>query len=425
MTEYLPRISDDLIERKLQGLGAVVIVGSKWCGKTTSAKTKANSMLSLSSALEAKKARIILENNPSKILSLPAPLLIDEWQTIPEIWDEVRTEVDERNSVGQFILTGSAVPPDLSSLTLHTGTGRFGWIRMRPMSLYESKDSSGEVCLQDLFSGVERIYGENNIDIDKLCYLICRGGWPHSLFVSEQSSLDIPFDYLEGVISSDVSRVDGISRKPDRVRNLLRSYARNQGTQVSLEVLRKDIINIDSKPWDTETISAYLNALRQIFVIEDVQAWNPNLRSKSAIRTSDTRYFVDPSIASASLAIGPNDLINDINTLGFFLETLCIRDLRVYAENLNGSVYHYRDNKGLECDAVIHLRDGSYGLIEIKLGGETLIDEGAKNLLKLARNIDTTKMKKPSFLMVLTGLGSIAYKRDDGIFVVPVGCLKN
>ena len=425
MNEYLPRISDSLIERKLQSLGAVVIVGPKWCGKTTSAKIKANSVLSLSSTLEVKRARIILENNPSKILSSPTPLLIDEWQTIPEIWDEVRTKVDERNAVGQFILTGSAVPPNLNSLTLHSGTGRFGWIKMRPMSLYESKDSSGEISLQDLFLGKEQIYGENNIDIDKLCYLICRGGWPHSLFVDEQSSLDIPFDYIEGVISSDVSRVDGINRKPDRVRSLLRSYARNQGNQANLEVLKQEMENNDSKSLEAETLSSYLNALRQIFVIEDVQAWNPNLRSKCAIRTSDTRYFIDPSIASASLGIGPNDLINDINTLGFFLETLCIRDLRVYAESLNGNIYHYRDNKGLECDAVIHLRNGSYGLIEIKLGGETLIEEGSKNLLKLSKNIDTTKMKKPSFLMILTGLGSIAYRRKDGVFVVPIGCLKN
>lgn len=238
-------------------------------------------------------------------------------------------------------------------------------------------------------------------------------------------ALEQAFDYYDAVVSSDISRVDGVKRESIRVKNLMRSYARNIGSQASIETLRNDIVNNDSFSLDSDTVFSYINALKKIFVIEDVPAWNPNLRSKTAIRSSDTRYFIDPSIATASLGIGPSDLINDLNTFGLVFENLCVRDLRVYAESINGSLYHYRDSSSLECDAVIHLRNGDYGLIEIKLGGDMLIEEGATNLIKLKDKLDTTKMKRPSFLMILTATGNYAYKRKDDIYVVPIGCLKN
>ena len=425
VNRYIRRLSDEILERKLKGLGAVVIVGSKWCGKTTSAKQVAGSVVSFATEREAESGRIILENRPSALFDKETPILIDEWQVIPSVWDEVRKEVDERSLPGQFILTGSAVPPNLDEHTLHSGTGRFSWLRMRPMSLYESGDSDGAVSIKELFDSNDGIYAKNRVDIASLCFLICRGGWPYSLSLDAEIALDVPNDYTEGVINSDVSRVDGVNRNPERTRNILRSYARNQGTHISLDVIRNDIKENGSKEIDTLTIQSYLNALRRIFVIEDVKAWNPNLRSKRVVRVSDTRYFVDPSIATAVLNIGPGDLENDLNTLGLFLETLCIRDLRVYAQSLGGDIFHYLDNKGLECDAVMHLRDGRYALIEIKLGGQTLIEKGAATLKKLREEIDTTRMKSPSFLMVLTGLGDCAYRRDDGVYVVPVGCLRN
>ena len=258
-----------------------------------------------------------------------------------------------------------------------------------------------------------------------MAYLVCRGGWPRAIFMEEEIALEQAYDYYDAVVNRDISEADGISRNPERVKNLMRSYARNMGTQASNDTLRSDMIANDSTSLDTDTVLSYVNALKKIFVVEESPAWNPNLRSKTAIRTSDTRYFIDPSIAVASLGIGPKDLINDLNTFGLLFETLCIRDLRVYAESIKGKVYHYRDANDLECDAVIHLRDGSYGLIEIKLGGDSLINEGADTLKKLESRIDITKMKNPSFLLVLTATGKYAYRREDGVYVVPIGCLKN
>ena len=276
-----------------------------------------------------------------------------------------------------------------------------------------------------MFSGNLDIDGENQNDIEKLAFLICRGGWPGAIDLKEKAALQQAFDYYDGVVKSDINRADGNNKNEERVKRIMRSFSRNQGSQVANTVIAGDILANDSTSINEDTVHTYIDALKKIFVIEDMSAWNPNLRSKSAIRTSDTRYYVDPSIAVASLGVGPDDLINDLNTYGLFFETLCVRDLRVFAESLDGSVYHYRDNTGLECDAVVHLRNGKYGLIEIKLGGDTLINEGAENLKKLAEKIDTTKMKNPSFLMVLTGVGQYAYKREDGVLVVPIGCLRN
>lgn len=423
MDNYKKRIADSILQKKLKAKGAVLIEGPKWCGKTTTAEQISKSILYMANPENKEQNLMLADINPSLLLNGDVPRLIDEWQLAPKLWDAVRFEVDHRKSEGQFILTGSSVPADKSLIT-HTGTGRFSFLLMRPMSLYESLESNGTVSLEDLFASKE-ISGVNNLSLEDIAYLCCRGGWPRSISMEKDIALEQAFDYYDAVVSSDISRVDGVKREPIRVKNLMRSYARNIGSQASIETLRNDIVNNDSFSLDSDTVFSYINALKKIFVIEDVPAWNPNLRSKTAIRSSDTRYFIDPSIATASLGIGPADLINDLNTFGLVFENLCVRDLRVYAESINGSLYHYRDSSSLECDAVIHLRNGDYGLIEIKLGGDMLIEEGATNLIKLKDKLDTTKMKKPSFLMILTATGNYAYKRKDDIYVVPIGCLKN
>lgn len=421
---YKSRIADNILRQKLQGKGAVLIEGPKWCGKTTTAEQIAASVLYMDDPSQRQQNITMSELNPQRLLKGAAPRLIDEWQLAPKLWDAIRFEADHRGELGQFILTGSAVPPDTKEIT-HSGTGRFAWLTMRPMSLYESGDSSGEVSLRSLFDQQEKIDGESNLDIDRLAFLVCRGGWPQALEMPDEIALEQAIDYYDAVVHSDINRADGIQKNPERVRRLMRSYARNQGTQTPNTVIAQDMLASDQASIDEETVAAYLNALRKIFVVEDMPAWNPNLRSKTAIRASNTRYYVDPSIAAAALGIGPPDLLADLKTFGFLFEALCVRDLRVFADALNGQVYHYRDKTGLECDAVIHLRNGSYGLIEIKLGGDKLIEEGASSLKELCRKINTDKMKTPSFLMVLTGIGTYAYRRNDGVFVVPIGCLKN
>ena len=423
MNDYKKRIVDEMLQRKLKGKGAVLIEGPKWCGKTTTAEQIAKSVLYMANPENKKQNLMLADINPNVLLKGETPRLIDEWQIAPKIWDAVRFEVDHRKDEGQFILTGSAVPTD-KSLIVHTGTGRFSFLLMRPMTLYESLESTGTVSLKDLFDQKE-ISGINNLSLEDIAYACCRGGWPRSISMEREIALDQAFDYYDAIVNSDISRVDGISREPTRVKNLMRSYARNVGSQASNETLKNDMINNDSFSLDTDTVFSYINALKKIFVVDEVSAWNPNLRSKTAIRTSDTRYFIDPSIVTASLGLGPDDLINDLSTFGFIFENLCVRDLRVYAESINGDLYHYRDSSSLECDAVIHLRNGSYGLVEIKLGGDRLIEEGVENLLKLKNKLDTSKMKKPSFLMVVTATGDYAYKRSDDVYVVPVGCLKN
>ena len=424
MKNYKPRILDNLLEKKLKGKGAVLVEGPKWCGKTTTAEQAAKSILYMSRPKDMQQNLLLADMDPEKLLIGDTPRLIDEWQLGPKIWDAVRFEVDHRDKMGQFILTGSAVPVS-TDLINHTGTGRFAWLLMRTMSLYESNESSGEVSLTLLFKNKNDIFGTNNIDIDQLAFLVCRGGWPKALDFSYDTALEQAIDYYDAIVNTDASRVDNTTRNPERVKRLMRSLARNQAMQANNELITSDIKENEDFSFSTDSVNSYINALKKIFVIEDMPAWNPNLRSKAAIRTSDTRYFIDPSIATAALGIGPNDLINDLKTFGLFFETMCVRDLRVYAQSLDGNVYHYRDSDGLECDTVIHLRNGDYGLIEIKLGGDRLIEEGANNLIKLSNKIDTTKMKKPSFLMVLTGLGKYAYKRKDNVLVVPIACLKN
>ncbi len=422
---YRRRIADKLLEEKLDAMGAVLIEGPKACGKTTTAEQQAKSILYMDDPEQMKQNLQLAETNIRRLLQGDTPRLIDEWQIAPQLWDAVRFEIDHRKDDGLFMLTGSAVPADDSKIH-HTGAGRFAWLTMRPMSLWESGESSGDVSLGELFSHSEKVDGANALNMEEVAFAICRGGWPKSLNKkTPKAALRQAAEYFEAITRSDISRVDGVDRDEQRVKRLMRSYSRLQGAMAGIPTIVADMKTNEPEGMSDETVASYIKALKKIFVIEDMPAWNPNLRSKTAIRTSDTRYFVDPSIAIASLGLGPNDLLNDLETMGLFFETLCVRDLRIYADANDGNVFHYRDKNGLECDAVVHLRNGNYGLVEIKLGGDTRIEEGATNLNSLAKIIDTTKMKKPSFKMVLTAVGQYAYMRTDGVMVVPNGCLKD
>ena len=422
---YKKRIADEMLKKRLASKGAVLIQGPKWCGKTTTAEQAAASVLYMDNPKEIKSNLFRADTDPESLLEGENPRLIDEWQLAPKLWDAVRFSVDHKRRFGLYILTGSAVPPETDEIH-HTGTGRFSWLKMRPMSLYESGESTGEVSIKELFSSPEpQVRGNAALSLKDICFLICRGGWPMALDCESEIALQQATDYYDSIVNDDVSRVEGIKRDPVFLKRLLCSYARNQGSQASINTIADDLSSNEDAEICSKTASQYIKALKKIFVIEDMPAWNPNLRSKTAIRTSDTRYFVDPSMAAASLGIGPGDLENDLETLGLFFETLAIRDLRIYADSLDGEIFHYRDKSDLECDAVIHLRNGSYGLIEIKLGGDKLIEEGCNSLKTLSKKIDTGKMSTPSFLMVLTATGSFAYRRPDGICVVPIGCIKN
>lgn len=417
---------DDLLAKKLQAKGAVLIEGPKWCGKTTTAEEMAASKVLLARTDVKEQFKSLLEIDMDAALAGESPMLIDEWQTVPKLWDAVRYVVDYRRKMGQFILTGSAVPDrEAEKEREHSGTGRFAWLMMRPMTLFESGESNGTVSLGALFAAPDKLLEKNQLKLQDIAFLICRGGWPMAVGLPEEAALEQAFDYYDAVTKEDVTRVDGVKRASDRVQRLMRAYARHQGTQASVATLREDLKNNEVTTISDDTIASYLDALRKIFVVEDMPSWNPNLRSKTAIRTADTRYFVDPSIATAALGLGPADLMGDLNTMGFFFEALCVRDLRVFAEALGGKVYHYRDKSGLECDAVVHLRNGQYGLVEIKLGGQSLINDGVETLHALVGQIDMARMKAPAFRMVLTATGEYAYRRpEDGVYVVPLGCLK-
>ena len=394
--EYKNRIADQLLRDKLEAMGAVLIEGPKACGKTTTAEQQAKSVIYMDDPTKQQQYRQMAQTNISFLLEGETPRLIDEWQEVPQFWDAIRFEVDHRDEDGQFMLTGSAVPVEAKEIH-HTGTGRYGWLTMRPMSLWESGDSTGEISLSELFLAPDKIGALNKLTLPVLAFVVCRGGWPKALQKkTEKAALLQATEYYKAITNSDISRVDNVKRDAERAKRIMRSYARHQGSQASIATILADISTNEPEDVSDETIDAYLTALRKIFVIEDMPAWNPNLRSKTAV-----------------------------NTFGLFFETMCIRDLRVYADALDGSVYHYRDKNGLECDAVVHLRNGSYGLIEIKLGGEKLIEDGAKTLMALSNIIDTSRMKAPAFCMVLTGVGDFAYKRTDGVYVVPIGCLKN
>lgn len=422
MKKYRERIADVILQERLEAKGAVLIEGPKWCGKTTTACQIAKSSILIQDPAKKKQYIKMAEIDPTLLLEGETPRLIDEWQLAPQLWDAVRYEVDKRDSFKQFILTGSATPVRDNEIS-HSGTGRISRMMMRPMSLFESGDSNGSVSLRELFELNKNIAVKSDIDIRRLAFLICRGGWPKAIDQSEKIALRQAYDYYDAVVESDIKIADENIRNPQRVKLLMRSLSRFIASDAKVTNIRADMITNDLDSLDEDTIFKYINALKNIFVVEDIPAWSPNLRSRTAIRTSDTRNFVDPSIAVASLGIGPADLLNDFNTMGLLFESMCIRDLRVFTESLEGSVYHYRDKSGLECDAIVHLRNGSYALIEVKLGGSE-IDDAAKNLIALKEKIDTSRMKAPSVMMVLTG-AEFGYKRDDGVYIVPIGCLKN
>ncbi|MEW6082349.1 MAG: DUF4143 domain-containing protein [Bacillota bacterium] len=418
--KYLSRIADKLLDTALHASGAVLIEGPKWCGKTRTAKERASSFLFMQDPDYTASYLKAADAKPSLLLRGATPRLIDEWQLAPVLWDAVRFAVDERGVAGQFILTGSAVPMD--NAMRHTGTGRISRMLMRPMSLYESLESSGDISLKALFEGNTDTEGLSRLTIDRLAYSLARGGWPASVGEIDSTALRRVYDYVDAVINIDVSRVDEVEKSPARVRALMRSLARNVSTMASLTTIRNDIAG-DEDTISEKTIASYLNALRRIFVVEDLPAWNPALRSKTTLRTSPKRYFVDPSIAIAVLRTTPDSLLENFSTFGFLFESLCIRDLRVYAQALDGEVFHYRDKSGLEADAIVHLKDGRWGAIEIKMGSKE-IEEAAGNLKTLREKINLDKMREPSFLMVLTGT-ELAYRRGDGVYIVPIGCLKD
>ena len=400
--------------------------GAKWCGKTTTCEEFAKSALYMADPDTMESNLKMADMNIKALLKGDTPRLIDEWQVAPKFWDAVRYHVDHAEGFGHFILTGSAVPPDTKEIT-HSGAGRIARLTMRPMSLWESEESNGALSLGRLFAEDDFVSAESaDHGLEEIAFMTCRGGWPQAVLQKGNDALDRAFDYFETVVESDMSRVDGVSREPSRVRRLMRSYARLQGTQSNLSVIKNDMKANDRASLDEDTVASYLSALRKIFVVEDMEAWCPNLRSKVQVRTTDTRYFTDPSIAVAALGIGPGSLMDDLNTFGYLFECLAMRDLRVYAAANLGSVCHYRDADGLECDAVVRLRDGSCGLIEVKLGGDRLIEEGAVTVNKLAGKLDLVKTGKPKFKMVLTAIGKFAYRRkEDDVIVCPISALKN
>ena len=416
---YISRICDKELQEALSSAGAVLIEGAKWCGKTSTAENIARSVLLMQDPDKTKQYQQIADTKPSLLLKGETPRLLDEWQVSPILWDAVRFEVDKRQEAGQFILTGSAVPAD--NVTEHTGTGRIARILMRTMSLYESKESNGTVSLMDLFNGIQDIESISDLSIEQIAFCICRGGFPASIGKSEKTALRMPIDYVEAVINKDVSRVDGVEKNPNKVRLLLRSLARNITTMASFQTILNDVEATEGTISD-KTILIYYNALRRIFVVEPLPAWSPQLRSKTAIRTSPKHHFVDPAIATSVRRINPDALLQDFEYFGFLFEALCTRDIRIYAQHNDGDVFHYRDKSGLEADLIVQLRDGRWGAIEVKLGSKQ-IEEVAANLLKLRDKINTDKMREPSFLMVLTG-GQFAFQRQDGVYVVPIGCLK-
>ena len=422
MERYYKRIIEDNIRFRLQSKGAVLIEGARWCGKTTTAKHISSSMLKVDEPQNFEKYKIMSETNPASLLEGEVPRLIDEWQLIPNIWNAIRYEVDERDKFGQFILTGSALPVELPEGT-HSGIGRIVRLTMRTMSLYESGDSNGKISLASLFSGDE-VNGESQHQIDDIAYLICRGGWPKAIGVQKKVALQQAIDYYDSLVKDNRLQVKNLIGSEKKLSKVMKSYARNVGTQASLETIRKDVDG-DEGIFSQVSLYKYLTYLKQLFVIDDVGTWSANTRSKSAIRQCETRYFLDPSIAVAALGLSPEILLNDINTLGLLFENMVIRDLKIYAESIDGEVLHYRDKNGLESDAVIQLKNGDYGLVEIKLGGKSLIEQGIKSLNKLESILDFDRMKRPKFKAVICGVTSFAYKTQDGTYVIPIGCLKN
>ncbi len=423
---YKPRIYDSILLKKLRTSGAILLTGPKWCGKTWTALNVAHSVLYMQNPDNRVSQLKLAQTKPSLLLQGEKPRLIDEWQMATVLWDSVRFAVDKNPQKGQFILTGSVVVDneslDSSSRMEHTGTGRISELRMRPMSLFESGESNGTVSLRDLFDGKIDIESTSSLEIEDLAYLICRGGWPATISMEKDDALDVAVNYLDAVIERDDSLVDKKRKNPSRMRSIMRSLARNISTMTTDRTIMGDVRANDVSITD-KTLAEYINSLRRLFVVEDIIAWQPSLRSRTSIRTSNKRQFVDPSIAVAALESNPKAIIEDFCFFGFLFESLCARDLRVYVEPLRGTIKHYRDNSGLEVDLIISLNNGQWAAVDVKLGSKE-IEQGALHLKKFAENIDATKHSAPSFLMILTG-GEYAYRRSDGVFVIPLGCLKD
>lgn len=417
---YLPRIVDSEIDELMEIMGAVLIEGCKWCGKSTTGSHHAKSIIEFQNPDRKQEYDEIKNTKPSLFLNGEKPRMFDEWQMYPVVWDSIRTDIDHSRKKGEYILTGSAKPSE--GETMHTGTGRISRVLMRPMSLYESKESTGEVSFADILEGKD-ISGESQLSLEDLASIIVRGGWPAAIDVKSDAKYRIAKEYVKSLIHEEVKRVDSIERNPEKMLNVLRSLARNISTPVSISTIEGDVKNNFTDDISRPTLTDYLNTLEKLFVIEDVNATNLNFRSKYAIRTKPKKYFVDPSIATAILEMKPNDLVNDLNTFGFLFESLCMRDLKVYTQSYGGNITFYRNEKDFEIDAILRTSSGKWGAIEIKLGGG-YIEEAANNLLKFKDMVDTQKCGEPSFLMVLTG-ANYSYKRDDGVYVVSIGTLKN
>ena len=422
MRKYLDRLIESSISETMQSTGCVVIEGPKWCGKSTTAKRFAKTVVELAKPNIYRQYKLFSDMGDPSLLNGEKPMMFDEWQKVSDLWDYIRSDIDDSGKRGQYILTGSTKP--IEDKGRHSGTGRIKKIVMRPMSFWESKESTGEVSLKDLFSKTNSILGKNNYNLSDIAYFICRGGWPQAVLDENRNiSLMAASDYINTLVEEDINDVDGKKRNPARARAILRAYARNISTSARLATIQNDI-GVNDAVLDSRTLDSYINAFERIYVIEDVEAWSPKLRSKAILRTTNTRQFTDPSIAAAAINANPYDLIADLNTMGLLFESLCIRDLRVYAQSLNGKVFNYRDSSGLEADAIVHLNNGQWGAIEVKLGGDDNIELAAKHLIKLRDKVDTDKMNQPSFLMVMTA-SQYAYKRSDGVYVVPIGCLKS
>ncbi len=418
--KYLPRIVDKEIDELMEIMGAILIEGCKWCGKSTTGLYHAKSVIEFQNPDRKQEYDNIRNTKPSLFLNGEKPRMFDEWQMYPVVWDSVRTDVDHTGLKGQYILTGSAKPSE--GETMHTGTGRISRVLMRPMSLFESKESTGEVSFGDILAGKD-ISGVSKLSLEDIASIIVRGGWPASISIKSDAKYRIAKEYVKSLIHEEVRSVDGVERNTEKMQNVLRSLARNISTQVSNSTIEADIKKTSDDDISRPTLTDYLNTLEKLFVIEDVNATNLNLRSKYALRTKPKKYFVDPSIATAILDLKPMDLINDLNTFGFMFESLCIRDLKIYTESLGGDVTFYRDERGFEVDAILRMPSGKWGAIEIKLGAG-YIDEAANILLKFKEHVDIKKCGEPSFLLVLTGT-NYSYKRDDGVYVVSIGTLKN
>ena len=419
---YYERLIEKEIERKLKSSGAVLVAGPKFCGKTTTCMKYQKSFVKLNT----KQAIAMARMNPGGVLDGETPRLIDEWQKAPDIWNQVKDDLDFHYEFGKYILTGSSTPADKTEVH-HSGAGRITPVRMRPMSLWESKDSKGTVSLAELFKGGKPIPWDLNPDFSfsDVAHLICRGGWPISVLAPKEIAIEITKNYYNGLfVFEDCENERFRNKNPEIMKMIVRSYARHISTEAAVSTIIADVRQSNERTMDTKTYDDYNEALNDIFIIEDMPAWNPNIRSKTSIRSTPTRHFVDTSIACRALGAGPEDLLHDLESFGLFFEDMAVRDLRIYSDVLGGEVRHYRDNAGLECDAVIHLENGSWGAVEIKLGGDDLIEAGASSLKLLKAKIEEkSNEKSPSFLMVLTAVGG-AYQREDGVFVVPINLLK-